>query len=148
MNDISIRNKHEQKFQDRLIADIKALRGSAIHLEPIGHSGFPDLLVTFGDRYRLVELKSVENAHKQKFHTLFEEGQLSWHQKWYDDGNEPVITMIEVRSTGETIWFVAAGKACLIYFDWTLAMVRECSDGCTSPRLLCHKLKGEIIDHS
>jgi hypothetical protein len=131
MNPTSIRNKYEQKFQDRLIAEIKGLGGSAIHIEPVGRSGFPDLLVTSGDRYRLVELKSVENAHRQKFHSIFEDGQLGWHASWDMAGNRPVITVIEVRAKRACLVSETIATTCLECFDWTLAEIAENVTNCS-----------------
>lgn len=114
MDQTRIIDKHEKRFQDKLIAEIKGLGGFAIHLEPSGHSGFPDLLVTKGRHFILVELKSVENAHRQKLESIFEIGQLSWHGKWMQEGCFTVLSMIEVRGKSEVIFFQAENVSELI----------------------------------
>lgn len=109
--------KPESKFQERVIARIKGLGGQAIHLEPIGHAGFPDLLVVKGDKYVLVELKSVARPSKARFASIFEPGQLAWHSKWLTDTGRAVVTLVEFRNTGRVMlyYFDVPGEGVIAY---------------------------------
>lgn len=100
-----------------MIARIKGLGGQAIHLEPIGHAGFPDLLVTKEDKYVLVELKSIRDISNAKFDSIFEQGQLSWYCKQLMDTDRPVVTLVEVRARQVVIlyYFATPGEALMAY---------------------------------
>ena len=89
----------EKRFQNRLITSIKELGGEAIHLEPAGHAGFPDLLVTLGNQYRLVELKHIKKVTNSKFSILFQYGQLAWIAARIIN-SAPVFIAVKDETTG------------------------------------------------
>lgn len=98
MNATTIRRAYESKFQNHLMKELKRLGVGVIHLEPVGHAGFPDLLITKDLRYLLVELKSIKTANtKSEFASIFENGQLAWHAARVAAGDRPVLTLIECR---------------------------------------------------
>ena len=94
----------EKRFQNRLITSIKELGGEAIHLEPAGHAGFPDLLITLGNQYRLVELKHIKKVTNSKFSILFQYGQLAWIAARIIN-SAPVFIAIKEETTG-SIWLI------------------------------------------
>lgn len=108
MNATTIRNTYEKRFQDHLMKELKHIGVGVIHLEPVGHAGFPDLLVTKDNLYLLVELKSIATAETgETFGSIFETGQLAWHATRVQNGDWPVLTLIECRDDGTVYVFTS-----------------------------------------
>jgi hypothetical protein len=115
---MTINQRYERKFEKRLIGALEKVGLKAIHLEPPGHPGWPDLLVVKYNRYLLVELKSVKDDPQK---AIFEPSQRPFHYNWEHDTGNAVMVVTEVRD--EDSYYM--GKTMSVDFPGLVEVIRR-----------------------